>query len=423
MTSKFIELILLLLIVLIPLHMVMVDYLKILPGTWKEFLLVLAVVLWFVKGVMDRKLSIRKTRINLPLCLFIFWSIFLLLVDINNFQRNIIGLRNLLQYSLIFLLAINLIKDKSFIKKYVLLISIIGVAIATMVNYLYLFRIELFVHINRVISPTYPLLSTIRLTRMAPLAFMGAEHYTYYLSLVACLLFGFLLFVRSKLLKIMLVMGIGSMVLSMLLTYTRGGLLALFVAVLFFAFRYNRKLLLALIVVCLIASIFMPAGISRRFSFDGFFSKSREENSLWDRLEITRNVFLVSCTSPLWGMGLGNVGAAALVHDRLSTPHNYYLYLTLQTGFIGLLLYLWMLLIFFKTSISVFRRIEGGYLKGLMAGIIMFFIAFSVGGLFVGIGEGYITAPFFWLFGGFVIILDKQIPKISKSLLKNDGNN
>ncbi len=384
--------------------MIMVDLFKIFPGPWKEFLLVLAVVLWFAKGIIDKKLAIKKTKINLPLCLFVFWSIFLLLVDINNFGRNILGLRNLLEYSLVFLLAVNLIKNRSWLKKYILLILLIGVVVATLNSYLYIFKEELFVNINRTIAPGYPPLNITRLGRMAPLLFMGAEYYAYYMAMIACLLAGFLLFVKSKLLKIILMIGVGSVILSLLLTHTRAGVLALFVAFIFYGLRYNRKLLVAFIILILIGSTFLPPKMYQRY-VSGVLG-----GSLPLRLYVTRDAFLVAVTSPVWGIGLGNVGAAAVVHNRLSTPHNYYATLALQTGFIGLMLYLSILWIFLKTSINVFRRIEGGYFKGLMAGMIMFFIAFSVVALFGG-GEGYLTAPFFWLFGGFVIILDRDVGK------------
>lgn len=402
MINKFLDFILFLLIILIPLHMVMVDYLGLVPGIWKEFLLVLLVLLWFTKGIMDRKLAIKKTKVNLALCLFIFWGIFLLAVDINNFERNIIGLRNLLQYSLVFLLAVNIIKDKSWLKKYILLISIIGVAIATLNSYLYIFKEELFVDINRAIAPGYPPLSITRLGRMAPLLFMGAEYYAYYMAVIACLLMGFLLFARSKLLKLLLIIGIGSVVLSLLLTHTRAGVVAFFVAILFYGFRYNKKLLVVLVIATLVIAMVLPPDMHKRYITELF------GGSLSLRLYIIRDVFLVGLTSPIWGIGLGNVGAANPAYTRISSPHNYYAALLLQTGFIGLMLYLSILWIFLKTSINVFKRIEGGYFKGLMAGMIMFFIAFSIIAFFGG-DEGYLIAPFYWLFGGFVMILSNDI--------------
>lgn len=388
--------------ILIPLHVILVQILKLFPGIWKEFLLGLIVVLWLSKGIMNKKLAVAKTKINLPFSLFILWCFLLLLVNINNFETNIIGLRNLLQYSLLFILAVNLISHKSSIKKYILVISIVAVAAAITNSFLFVLKPEIFTSINRVVVPTFPIKGIS--TRMIPVAFMGAEHYAYYMSMSACLLIGFLLFVRSKLLKIILMIGIGSLVFSALLTGTRGGILALLCAVIFFGIRYNRKLLFAVIILCFIVAMFLlPPEMHQRY-ISGAFG-----GSVGARLFMISNALKVASASPIWGIGLGEVGMAAGTEDYLSTPHNYYCYLALQIGFVGLIIYLWILVIFFKTALFLYNKIERGYFKGLMAGIIMFFIAFSVSALFVGSGESFLAASFYWLFGGFVMVLDREM--------------
>lgn len=403
------ELGLLLFITFIPFHIIMVKLFKIAPGMWKECLLALTVILWLTKGIAKQKLSITRTKVNLPFYLFVFWCFLLLLVDINNFNKNIMGLRNLLQYSLVFIIAVNLIKDKSSIKKYILLILLIAVAIALTVSSLFLFKRETLNLANNIVNPEFPLTYALKHSdrRMIPFIFMGAEYYAYYMSIICCLLTGFLLFAKSKLLKVIIVIGMCLTVFSLLLTHTRGGVSSLLLAVIFFATRYNKKLLFSTIILSFIVAMFLPASMYDRL-VTGFF-KYRAS----DRLFMISNALIVASTSPVWGIGLGNVGAAAAEANELSTPHNYYCYLALQTGYVGLTIYLWVMLTFFKTALKVYERIEERYFKGLMAGMVMFFIAFSASAFFVGSGEAYILAPFYWLSGGLVMILDKVTKKES----------
>lgn len=390
---------LLLFITLIPLHIVIVKVVGIFPGIWKECLLVLTVMAWFIHGLVSKKLCMVRTKINTPLCLFIFWNTSLLLIDINNFNYNIIGLRNLLQYSLVFILAVNLIKNKSGIKKYIFPIIIICVIPAIVNMYLFLFM-------SKIVDATGARLFILgEMKRMAPVAFMGAENYAYYLSMISSLLIGFLIFAKSKKVKVVLVLGVLAAVSAMLLTGTRGGMVALFTAIAFFGIRYSKKALFAFIVLFFIILLFLPTELRGRLT-TGFFKNRANE-----RVLMVQNALVAACDSPIWGIGLGNVGAAFPGDSRLATPHNYYCYLALQTGFVGLAIFLWILAIFLITSLRVHERVKGNYWKGLTAGLIMLLVAFSASAMFAGSGESFIIAPFFWFFGGVVMVLDNEARK------------
>lgn len=393
------ELGLFLFITLFPFHIVIVCLLGLAPKGWKELLLISSVILWISKGIVSRKSFLTKTKVDFPLYLFIFWCFLLFLMDNGNFQASIVGLCNLLQYILVFILVINLIKDKAGIKKYILVILVSAVIIAAVNIFLFFFEPDFFNRISIIVNPKFPIAG---MDRLSPATFMGTENYAHYMTLICCLFIGFFLYARPGLLKVMLLAGSCLLAFSLILTGTRGGILSLLVAIMFFGSLYNRKLIFAVIILAFIIAIFLPPLLYERL-ITGFFVYNTA-----DRFFMVRNALAVAGTSPIWGIGISNIGTAAAEANQLSTPHNYYCYLILQIGFVGLIIYLWIMAIFIKTSLKVYERMENDYWKGFMASMILFFIAFSVSSLFLGSGESFLLAPFYWFFGGLVMVLEKE---------------
>ena len=379
-----IELGLLLLVTFLPLHVVLVKQMGLLPGAWKELLMAIILFLCLSRGISQKNVSLVKAKTNFPILLFILYCCLLLLKNMREFGANIMGLRNLLEYSILYFLIINIVKRKKAIKKYVFFLLCAGGLIALVNSVIYLSgpgRIDLILH--------KPYHSS---TKFLAYGFLGANNYPVYLDALICVAFGLFLFTRSKRIKWLLFITIFILVISSLLTYSRGGILALILSMVFYGARYNKKSLIVLILLCLAGVFFMPSTIRERFvTSESYKEAITSRTNIWakDSLLVLNNLF--------FGIGLGRVGTAG--GEKALYPHNYYLYLLLQTGIFGLAIYLWIFAVFFKTSLRLANQYDERYFKGLLVGISMYYIMFAVSSFIMASGEAFLSAYLFWFLG------------------------
>ena len=346
-----------------------------------------------IKENTTTPIEINAAKINIPLLLFIAYCSTLLLNNINEFNANIMGLRNLLQYSFVYFLVINIIKTKDSIKKYFFLLLTMGMLIALTNTVHFLSRPGV---INGILRGQY-----YSWTKFLAYGFMGQNNYPFYLDALICISVGLFLFVDSKKIKLLLLCNICILVVSVLLGYSRGALLALIIAVLFWSMKYNKKVLIFLLLLCLAGVFCIPSTMHDRFLTSESFKEA-----IMTRFDLLSGSFKEVIKNPLFGIGLGKVGSVG--QDTL-LPHNYLMYLLLQTGVLGLSIYLWMLAIFFKTSLKLYEKLDRGFFKGLAAGMVMYYVMFAISFLASASGESFLSAFLFWFLGGVVMILDNDI--------------
>lgn len=113
---------------------------------------------------------------------------------------------------------------------------------------------------------------------------------------------------------------------------------------------------------------------------------------------------------PLWGTGfkeffyLFNPSSGT---SEVANPHNSYLWLTIKMGFIGLGVFLWIILLFFKEGIEFFKKTTDKLAKAYMLGIMSSYLCFLVFTFFGGIfGTGYLRI-FIWIIPGLGMALVK----------------
>jgi len=384
---------LLLFIALMPLHAVFVNKFGV-PGAWKELILMLIFIVWLIRGMVKNNVSFTKTRVNILIITFAFYCSVLLLVNINEFNANILGLRNLLEYSLVFFLSINIIKRKESLKKYFIVILSFGLLIAVVNLIAFLFNPG---KIEGIMYGAYH-----SSTKFLAYDFLGANNYPVYLSFLFCFILGLFLFNRSKKMKLLLSFGMIILIVSILSTYSRGTIFALVVALVYCGVKYCKKILFILLAICLLGALFVPTSFRQRF----FTSESYEE-AITSRFDIILENSPSTYDNLFFGIGLSKVGSTR--GNDAVYPHNYYMYLLLQTGICGLGIYLLMFFVFFKTSLKLVNHFNDIFFKGIAVGIVMFYVVYAVSSLFIATGEAFLSAFLFWFIGGVVMILDNDI--------------
>lgn len=179
----------------------------------------------------------------------------------------------------------------------------------------------------------------------------------------------------GDLLKKMLFLGItGAMVLTLLLTFSRGGWVGLAVAVFVFLLLQDRKALLALFFLGLVSALagtaFLPEVFLQRILTIG----SPFDTSNIYRILVWRESLLIISDYWTTGVGLGHQVFQEIypyyMLTRDKTPfhaHNTYLQLLLEIGLAGFLVFFWFMVSTAKKGLKTLFRAPDPFLGGVIA--------------------------------------------------------
>jgi O-antigen ligase len=183
------------------------------------------------------------------------------------------------------------------------------------------------------------------------------------------------------------IVGLGT--LSVLLTFSRGAYLALFVVAIVLALTHRlRIVLLVLVVVVIVAALRLP-GVTRRVAQE--LSLSDPRNSLFPRLQLWGVTMRMLAHHPIFGSGLAGFASAINPYrngyaEQQIYPHNILLNFWTETGVLGVVAFGWL-------TVETFVATVRGWLHGSPAwrpyqlAVLLFLVAVVVHGL--------VDVPFF----------------------------
>lgn len=357
-----------------------------------------------------RKFKIHKTKLNLPIAIFL-GIVFLQAIRgiLSSYSLKWLCLEFLayLGFGVVFL-VINLCDKKEIIKKFFQLLIVVAYyqAIAGLVSY---FRLG-----SRI----------------------GGHLFEAFPSLIALVLLNLTFYSKNKSKKLTYLLISLPLILHLLFSFTRGYWLG-FISALLFSYAiylinvngsFSKKVLkflkgivvftVILVVILLMFQYFLPSGslfahLSKRF-LSGFSTKlSMETASNYARLIEYRASWEKIKKNPIFGYGVGyTLPLRNPISQKISEEwavHQSYLMITLKMGVIGLLAFLWMFYVFLRSGLRESRNIENSYYKGLSYG----FIANSIGLLIIGLTNydfASVVNNFYLAFamGGVIIINSKR---------------
>lgn len=167
----------------------------------------------------------------------------------------------------------------------------------------------------------------------------------------------------------------GILIICMVLTYSRGALIAVQLSILFFAFFNKRKVLLITMMLLVALSFTSSYYIKRHIGSMGMIAG-------FDRIGLWREALAVIEDFPLTGCGI-NTYAVVGPHYKISGgggcyPHNSYLQMAAESGLLGLGAFIWIIVILFRTSLANIDKVRdkphGIILLGLLAGLFGFLV-------------------------------------------------
>jgi len=247
-------------------------------------------------------------------------------------------------------------------------------------------------------------------------AFPNANLLGIYLGALAPLIIGLALFYYKGAKKIFMLLAAGLVTIGIILTFSRGTALSLYLSVLYISImRKNKIISWALVILLLVFPFIMPQNIKD-------WAKEVNYNPVRfmlndDRISIFKNTLNMIKHHPVIGVGANTFSKNYLTY-KLPEPdwaktvgslyaHNIYLHMAGEIGLVGLAIFLWLLYRLFRENLCLYFRFKDDYLKVVTVSLIACFIAFLANGLTETSLYNARVAMIFWYLIGFSLSLKK----------------
>lgn len=165
-------------------------------------------------------------------------------------------------------------------------------------------------------------------------------------------------------------------------TFSRGAYVAFAVGVLFVGFAKNRMLLIVILVFALSWTAFVPGAVQDRIFMTYESGSGDVDHSSETRLRLWEDALdLFTSSNVLFGMGFNTYASLHRVGTYEDT-HNIYVKVLLETGIIGMFLFLWLLGKSFRVGWRVFRRSNDPFMASLGLGLAVWILCSAVSSCF-----------------------------------------
>lgn len=367
----------------------------------------LMVFAFLSKKIFFRERLFVKTPVTLPFLILILISLlsFRNSIDILDSFRGII---KLFKYLFIFLICAKEVKDIKHIKRIVLSVALGASLVSIDAFWQFIYGKDFIWGMALQVPP-------IGLAR-ATAGFADPNLMGIYLSAIIPLIAGLAVFYHEGKTDLVMVVASVLAVSGLLLTFSRGSGLGVYIALLFLGILNNKKAVIAvLLCFLLIYPFMMPAKIKQ-------WAKDINYNPMvfmcnYDRISIYKNAINMIEHHPVIGVGVNTFSRNYLKY-KLPEPdnaksadavyaHNIYLHMAGEIGLLGLGAFLYFIYIFFRQGFIVYKKLDNGYLKIVAASLLACILAF----LFNGLTETSLYYPvvvmIFWYLIGLSLALEK----------------
>jgi len=345
--------------------------------TFAELVILVMTVFWVTRLTKTSNYQPLKSSLTLPILAFLT-SLLISLPWTTDYYTSTLDLARWLGYILIFFIIISSVKERRWMFA-ILSACLLSAFLAASYSILQFYGIDL--PIWRRLGGRTRLFST----------FGNPNYLAGYLA--ACFPVAFILWIhlKERLQSIILFFLMITLYTSLLMTFTRGAWIALFLAGIFVLitllayqktgfFKENRtrflSLALALLVVTAIYSTPNPLNPEEKNVLQrGVSAANFEQSSIQQRFLIWLSAFELIKERPITGWGIGTFGlqypfaqekVLSREENRRYIPqanksinaHNDYLHLWAETGIIGLVCFIWIIIIFYRRCFSFLRRMD-----------------------------------------------------------------
>jgi len=189
--------------------------------------------------------------------------------------------------------------------------------------------------------------------------------------------------------------------LCVMYSFSRGGYVALLAGCLFVGLVKQRTLLVLLLVFVLSWATLVPNAVRERVLMTYDQETGSLDHSAQTRLVLWDDAMEVFRINPLAGTGFETYGYMHRVGNYTDT-HNFFLKTLVETGIVGLLIFLWLLAKTFGTGYLLFRRAKDPFLASLGLGLAGWMVSSFVANWFGDRWTFLQVNGYMWVLGGLV---------------------
>ena len=202
-----------------------------------------------------------------------------------------------------------------------------------------------------------------------PLGFAGANGLAAFLAQSGVFFWGFVQFMNRKKAKLLFYGLVGLTLFATMYTFSRASYIAVVVGGLILGILKDRKLLLIVAVFLFTWQAIVPTAVTERVTMTKN-SDGKLEASAQERVDLWTNAKSAILSDPIFGGGYATYQLEGH-EDGLRDTHNWYVKVMVETGIIGMLMALTLLLLLLRLSFSVFRKGGDPLYRGLGLGLFL----------------------------------------------------
>lgn len=366
---------------------------------WDELLFIAMFLVWGYKYLKYRdQEGVKQTPLDLPVILFLIAMLVVFILNSPDYRISLEGFRAVIQYILWYFVIIQLLKDTKGAKRLCIIFVIVVSLMAIHGVYQYIIGVEMpagwvdskeagvRTRVFSILTSPNILGSLLTLALPLTLSFgvisknIKTKSLFYFLALmmVGCLVF----------------------------TFSRGAWIGFGVAILAYVFLKDKRLLVPVIILGLLAVVLVP-GIANRITY--MLSPEYIESSLrGGRLVRWITGLQILKGTPLFGVGLGHFGGAVAINNELSYlvgtemvetfyMDNYYLKTAVETGLFGLFAFVMLMYQIIVNGLRTIRITTDKVSKELEIGIFAGLFGVIVHNFVENVFEVPMMTSCFWL--------------------------
>ncbi|MEW5762963.1 MAG: O-antigen ligase family protein [Bacillota bacterium] len=364
---------------------------------WDEILLATCMALLAIRLLYRGFQNYRLTQLDIPICIYFGVFAFLFLVRSPDTTVGIEGLRLYVQYAFWYFATTQLCDRR----KQAVLLLILFVAFATVVASYGIWQYIVGVEVpSRWVDEAEIGIHTRAFSVTINPNVLGS-----FLTLAIPLCIAFLLTSRRLSLRLLYLGALGTLLLCLLLTFSRGSWLVCLLSLFTFALLCEPRILAGVGILVLAAPRVVPEVYSR---FVYLLSPAYiASSSRGGRLAYWQEALTKVKSHPLVGEGLGRFGGPAAIKANLSIAHvdNYYLKTAAEGGLIGLGVLIWLLLLAIRTGYQAVARAATPHSRSICAAILSGLVAVIFHNVIENMLDFPMMATLFWSLLGLLVVL------------------
>lgn len=376
-----------------------------LSPTWTTVFLIVGSLAWLVKLVKEKGRCFRRTPFDKIIACFVILSAFSIFAspDMGFSFYNFYNLMG--RYIFIYYLVVQNISTRKQLKYLLstLLVSSLAVVVYGFYQYIYGIDVTSMLWVD---GEQFPELKTrVFSTMQNPNILAG------YLLVMMSLLFGVICKIRKKKAKILLGACFILMGICLGMTYCRGAWISLVLVIAAYGLFHNRKILFALVLVCVLVLVF-DASIAERLisAFNVSDTSSNMRFALWES-----TVAMIS-EHPLLGIGWGAYWMVYPEYDffiqndavKIVHAHNMYLNFAAEIGIAGFLSFMAYMIGHLYLALSNTHLTKSNLLNGVMLGAGLSILCVAINGFTDYVLFNIELSMLFWLVNAVIVVVCKK---------------